>query len=76
MKSLTQMETRLKELEAAIKETEARLPAHSVKPPVMMDLLALEDEYETLMQHIRSRKAGKVDTCSNEGPASKDVNDA
>ena len=50
MKSLAQMENRLKELEAAIKETEARLPAHSVKPPVMIDLLALEDEYETLRQ--------------------------
>ncbi|MBR9987152.1 MAG: hypothetical protein KFF68_14720 [Desulfosarcina sp.] len=47
MKSLAQMKNRLKELEAAIKETEARLPAHSVKPPVMIDLLALEDEYET-----------------------------
>ncbi len=61
MKSLAQMEHRLKELEAAIKETEARLPAHSVKPPVMMDLLALEDEYETLLQQIRSRKAGDID---------------
>jgi hypothetical protein len=61
MKSLAQMETRLKELEAAIKETEARLPAHSVKPPVMMDLLALEDEYETLMQQIRSYQAGGSD---------------
>ena len=56
MNSLSQMEARLKELEAAIKETEARLPAHSVKPPVMMDLLALEDEYETLMQQIRAYK--------------------
>jgi hypothetical protein len=54
MKSLAQMKARLKELEAAIKETELRLPAHSVKPPVMMDLLALEDEYETLTQKIRS----------------------
>ena len=57
MKSLLQMEARLKELEVAIKETQARLPAHSVKPPVMMDLLALEDEYETLMEQIRICKA-------------------
>lgn len=58
MRSLTQMENRLKELEAAIKETEARLPAHSVKPPVMIDLLALEDEYEALRQQIRAHRAG------------------
>jgi hypothetical protein len=59
MKTLSQMEARLKELAAAIKETEARLPAHSVKPPVMMDLLALEDEYETLTQQIRVYKTGR-----------------
>jgi hypothetical protein len=56
------MKARLKELEAAIKETEARLPAHSVKPPVMMELLALEDEYETLRQQIRDcQAAGRPD---------------
>jgi hypothetical protein len=65
MKSLSQMETRLKELEAAIRETEARLPAHSVKPPVMMELLALEDEYESLLQQIRSCKAGVSDVCGD-----------
>ena len=61
MKSLYQMENRLRELEAAIRETEARLPAHSVKPPVMMELLALEDEREALLQQIRSRKADASD---------------
>ena len=72
MKSLAQMENRLKELEAAIKETEARRPAHSVKPPVMMDLLALEDEYETLMQQIRAHRAGEVDAYRNGCPASRE----
>lgn len=61
MKTLSHMQARLKELEAAIKETEARLPAHSVKPPVMMDLLALEDEYEILVQEIRACKDQSVD---------------
>ena len=59
MKTLSQMQARLKELEAAIKETEARLPAHSAKPPVMMDLLALEDEYERLIRQIRACRAGR-----------------
>ncbi|MBC2711897.1 MAG: hypothetical protein HGJ94_13180 [Desulfosarcina sp.] len=63
MKTLSQMEARLKELESAIKETESRLPAHSVKPPVMMDLFALEDEYENLVQQIRACKAGGADAC-------------
>lgn len=76
MQSLAQMENRLKELEAAIKETEARLPAHSVKPPVMIDLLALEDEYETLRQQIRARRAGDADACGNGSPAPTEANDA
>ena len=55
------MEDRLKALASAIKETEARLPAHSVKPPVMMELLALEDEYEQLSMQIRALRCNRVD---------------
>ena len=58
MATLSEMEQRLRELQDAIKETEKRLPAHSVKPPVMMDLLALEDEYDDLLEKIRALKAG------------------
>ncbi len=43
---------RILELEELIKETKERLPAHSTKPPVMMDLLALEDEYDTLFKEL------------------------
>ena len=46
------LKTRLAELEKAIAETEKRLPAHSVKPPVMHDLLALEDERDALLQDL------------------------
>lgn len=56
MTSLSEMEKRLEVLAEAIKETEKRLPAHSVKPPVMMDLLALEDEYDILLKQIRELK--------------------
>ena len=76
MQSLAQMENRLKELEAAIKETEARLPAHSIKPPVMIDLLALEDEYETLRQQIRAHRADDADPRRNGSLASTESNDA
>lgn len=53
MESLRQ---RLDELEKEIVETQKRLPAHSVKPPVMMDLLALEDEYDEILKQIEQLK--------------------
>ena len=51
--SVDVLKKRLAELEAEIEETKKRLPAHSVKPPVMMDLLALEDEYDDVLEQIR-----------------------
>ena len=42
------IKNRLKELEPLIEEAKKRLPAHSIKPPVMIDLLELEDEYDQL----------------------------
>jgi hypothetical protein len=56
MDRLDVLEKRRKALAEAIRETEKRLPAHSVKPPVMMDLLALEDEYEKVSGDIRKLK--------------------
>ena len=56
MKTLIQLRKRLDELEEQIAETQKRLPAHSTKPPVMMDLLALEDEYDAVMKQIERLK--------------------
>lgn len=56
IEKLDELEKRLKELEEEIKETKKRLPAHSTKPPVMMDLLILEDEYDTIYKKIREIK--------------------
>jgi len=53
---LKDLKKRLDELSAEIEETKRRLPAHSVKPPVMMDLLALEDEYDEVMKQIAAIK--------------------
>jgi hypothetical protein len=47
---------RLKKLEAEIAETMRRLPAHSVKPPVMIDLLELEDERDLLLKKLDERE--------------------
>ncbi len=56
MKTLEELEKRLGELDKEIKETRKRLPAHSIKPPVMMDLLDLEDEYDDIMKKIVQKK--------------------
>lgn len=56
MNTLDELNNRLRELDEEITETKKRLPAHSVKPPVMMDLLALEDEYEDLLKQIEELK--------------------
>jgi hypothetical protein len=60
MKSIDDLKKRLTELEEEIAETKRRLPAHSVKPPVMMDLLALEDEYDDLLRQIQELKGKSI----------------
>jgi hypothetical protein len=62
MDTLTHLKERLQQLEKQIEETKKRLPAHSVKPPVMMDLLALEDEYETLLAEITGLSKNRGNT--------------
>ena len=64
MPNLLELQKRLKELEAEITEAERRLPAHSVKPPVMHILLDLEDEYDRVMKQI--------DTIKKNAPGGKD----
>ena len=58
MTLLESLETKLMELEAAIEETEKRLPAHSIKPPVMQDLLELEDARDKLLHQISELESG------------------
>ena len=50
---------RMTELELLIKETKKRLPAHSTKPPVMIDLLEYEDEYDLLLEKLNRLKRDK-----------------
>lgn len=57
MKTCQELEQKRLELEEQIKEAKKRLPAHSVKPPVMMDLLALEDEYDAVVKQIQKIKS-------------------
>jgi hypothetical protein len=43
---------RMGELENLIKDVKGRLPAHSTKPPVMIELLDYEDEYAELEKKL------------------------
>ena len=56
MKTLPELKKRLEDLKSEIAEAKRRLPAHSVKPPVMHMLLDLEDEYDMVMQQIAALK--------------------
>jgi len=54
MDSLEILEDRFKKLEKKIEEAKQHLPAHSIKPPVMMTLLNLEDERDAVLEQINS----------------------
>jgi hypothetical protein len=54
MDSLKILEERLKKIEKKIEEAKLHLPAHSIKPPVMMTLLDLEDERDAIMAQINT----------------------
>ena len=57
MNQKQKLKRRLAELEREIKETEKRLPAHSVKPQIMTELFELEDEYEAVLAQLNALKA-------------------
>ena len=46
------LENRLKALDKQIAEVNKRLPAHSVKPPIMKELFALEDERDAIARQL------------------------
>ena len=55
-KEIKRIQKRMAELEILIAETKKRLPAHSIKPPVMLDLLEYEDEYDLLLKRLNELK--------------------
>ena len=54
--SLKMLEKQLKAVDEKIAEVNQRMPAHSVKPPIMMQLLELEDERDALVKQIKKLK--------------------
>ncbi len=56
MNTLEILSDRLRELEEKIRQAKLRLPAHSIKPPVMITLLDLEDKRDAIQEQINSIK--------------------
>ncbi len=57
MKSeLKELAAKLKVLDVKIAAVKKRMPAHSIKPPIMMELFELEDEREALEKQIEDLK--------------------
>lgn len=50
------LKKKLLEIELKIRDAKDRLPAHSVKPPIMMELLSLEDEAHALREILETMK--------------------
>lgn len=56
MPTIEELRRRQQELAREIEEARRRLPAHSVKPPVMKLLLDLEDAYDEILRAIETLK--------------------
>jgi len=56
MDTLEILSDRLRELEEKIMQAKLQLPAHSIKPPVMITLLDLEDKRDAIQEQINSIK--------------------
>lgn len=57
MPTRAELERRLDAVEAQIRETTERMPAHSIKPPIMMELIALEDERDEILSQLKKSEA-------------------
>ena len=54
--TIKEIKKRMDELETLIRDAKGRLPAHSTKPPIMMELLDYEDEYAELEKKLEELK--------------------
>jgi hypothetical protein len=55
------LEKKIKEIDKKIEDVENRLPAHSVKPPIMTELFELEDEREAVLRRLEALKRAEPD---------------
>ena len=59
MDTIDALKTELARIDAQLADTEARMPAHSVKPPIMLALFALEEAREAVVEKIRALEAAR-----------------
>lgn len=50
------LELKLRDLDNRIEEVQKRLPAHSAKPPIMMELFDLEDKRDAVIKELEQLK--------------------
>ena len=55
------LEEKLKELDEKIAEVNRRMPGHSVKPAIMTELFALEDERDEVFKQLEAIKQNRKD---------------
>ncbi len=60
MTSTIDLYNRLKEIDLEIKEAKLRLPAHSIKPVLMMALFELEDERDRILNQLKTQPQGPM----------------
>ena len=53
METKETLKKRLRQIEDKIQEITNRLPAHSTKPVMMMELIELEDERENILAQLQ-----------------------
>lgn len=53
MNRIQELKKKLEEIDQKILDTEKHLPAHSVKPPIMQEIFALEDEREAILAQLK-----------------------
>lgn len=56
MKTILELENRLRVLEAKIEDCRGRMPAHSAKPRMMEELMDLEDEQDQVLSELQTMK--------------------
>ena len=54
MQNIDELKKELARIDAELRDTEARLPAHSVKPPIMQALFALEEAREVIVEKLKA----------------------
>ena len=53
MNQQEELKKKLEAIDQKILETEKHLPAHSVKPSIMQEIFALEDEREAILAQLK-----------------------